>query len=104
MVILTMDGQASLASNKKDQNPSDQDLEFLEFLFTPLNTCISIFAHQSRKNNHNWCYDTKNPMPIGEWFNITLKQQQNDKGEYIYSISIDGVELRSIVNKTPMTF
>ena len=43
-------------------------------------------------------------MPINEWFNLTIKQAQNDEGEYIYSISMDGVMLYSWVNTTPKTF
>ena len=54
----------------------------------------------------NWCWDIKqdNAISFNEWFNLSLKQEQNDEGKFIYSISMNGEELRSWENTTPETF
>ena len=58
------------------------------------------------RDKGNWCWDIKNENAISfnEWFNLTLKQAKNDEGKYIYSISMNGEELRSWENTTPETF
>ena len=58
----------------------------------------------SNRGRGNFCYDIKEIVPINEWFNLTVKQAKNDEGEYRYSISMDGVELRSWENTNPLTF
>ena len=52
----------------------------------------------------NFCWDTREQIPFNEWFNLTIKQEKNDEDKYMYSISMNGVELRSWENTTPMTF
>ena len=58
----------------------------------------------ANRNKANFCKDLKGMMPINTWFNLTIKQALNDEGEYIYSISMDGVMIRSWVNTHPGTF
>ena len=65
-------------------------------------TLINICTAALGKGAH--CWDTREDIPVNEWFNLNIKQEQNDEDEYIYSISMDGVVLRSWTNPTPMTF
>ena len=65
-------------------------------------TLINICTAAMSKGD--WCWDTREDIPVNEWFNLNIKQEQNNQDEYIYSISMDGVELRSWTNPTPMTF
>ena len=65
-------------------------------------TLINICTAAMSKGD--WCWDTREDIPVNEWFNLTIKQALNDEGEYIYSISMDGVMIRSWVNTHPGTF
>ena len=58
----------------------------------------------ANRGKANFCKDLKGIMPVNEWFNLTIKQAQNDEGKYIYSISMDGVMLHSLENTSPKTF
>lgn len=65
-------------------------------------TLINICTAALGKADH--CWDTREDIPVNEWFNLNIKQEQNDEDEFIYSISMNGVELRSWTNPAPMTF
>ena len=66
-------------------------------------TLLHVCAAALGKGHH--CYDIKEgAVPIDEWFNLNIKQEQNDEDEFIYSISMDGAVLKSWKNDQPLTF
>ena len=58
-------------------------------------------------DNGNVCWGSKEEMPTDTWFNLKIMQVWNEdiwSPRYTYKIFIDDVEMRSIENKSPVTF
>jgi len=58
-------------------------------------------------DNPNSCWASKDEMPTDTWFNLKIEQSWNENvwdPRYTYKIFIDDVEMRSVENKSPMTF